>query len=199
MKKALVAVMVLGLVVLFGHAVMAQDSGVAAVGKMAGQKPGGFVVQSVSSTATVEAINAKERIVTLKFADGSAKPYKLGPEVRNFDQIKQGDKVKATYLESVALFVRKADDKPFAGDVQTVQVAPKGAKPGIITTNTFEVAAKVTAIDHKKRTVSLKGPEGNVLSYKVDKSVKRFKDVKVGDDLVLRVNQAVAIAVEPAK
>jgi hypothetical protein len=137
-------------------------------------------------------------MVTLKFADGRMQVLKLGPEVRNFDQIAVGDQVKATYAESVAIAVRKSDEKPSAAAVQTVKVAPKGAKPGVIVTDTIEVTAKVEAIDYTKRTVALKGPEGNVRTFSVDKSVKKFKDVKVGDDVVVRVTQAIAIVVEKA-
>ena len=62
--------------------------------------------------------------------------------------------------------------------------------------NTSEITAKVEAIDYKKRTVTLKGPEGNVRTFTVDKSVKKFSNVKVGDELVVRVTDALAIVVE---
>jgi hypothetical protein len=157
------------------------------------------VVQSVSGTATVDAIDKEKRMVTLKFADGKTQSLKLGPEVRNFDQIAVGDQVKATYAESVAIAVRKSDEKPTAATTQTVQVAPKGAKPGVIVTDTSEITAKVEAIDYTKRTVALKGPEGNVRTFSVDKSVQKFKNVKVGDEVVVRVTEALAIVVEKAK
>jgi hypothetical protein len=45
------------------------------------------------------------------------------------------------------------------------------------------VTAKVQAIDHAKREVTLKGPLGNVVSFVVDESVKRLNEVKVGDEV----------------
>ena len=45
------------------------------------------------------------------------------------------------------------------------------------------VTAKVQAIDHTKREVTLKGPLGNVITFTVDKRVKRLKEVKVGDEV----------------
>jgi hypothetical protein len=194
MKKVFSVVLAIALAALFVNGAMA--AGEEAKAKAKAEKPGGVVVEAVSKTFTVDAIDAGKRTVTLKSADGQKQTYKLGPEVRNFDQIKVGDTVKATYLESVAIFVRKSNEKPDAGQVQTVQVAPKGAKPGVIATETTEVTAKVEAIDYKKRTVTLKGPEGNVRTFSVDKSVKKFDNVKVGDEVVLRVTEAMAIAVE---
>jgi hypothetical protein len=119
-----------------------------------------------------------------------------GPEVRNFDQMKVGDLVKTTYAQSVAIWVRKATEKPAAAEVQTVKVAPKGDMPHATLTKTTEITSTVEGIDYKKRTVTLKGPEGNVTTYPVDKRVKRLNEVKVGDEVVLRVTEAFAIKVE---
>ena len=154
------------------------------------------MVEAVTASATVTAIDAAARTLTLKLPDGTTRAYKVDQAVRNFDQIKVGDQLKVTYAESVAIFVRKSSEQPAPGEVSTVQVAPKGAKPGIIMTDTSEIIAKAEAIDYKKRTITLKGPEGNLATFKVDKSVKRFKNVKVGDDLVIRVTNAVVIVVE---
>jgi len=201
MKKVLSAVLVLALVLVFAQFTLAQETDTKAkTAKKQAQKPGAIVVETISATATVDAVDAAKRKVTLKFADGKTQTLKLGPEVKNFDQIKVGDQVKTTFAESVAVFVRKSDEKPSADEIQTIQVAPKGAKPGVVMTDTFEVTAKVEAIDYTKRTVTLKGPEGNLKTFPVDKSVKKFKNVKVGDEVVVRVTDAMAITVEtPAK
>jgi hypothetical protein len=47
----------------------------------------------------------------------------------------------------------------------------------------------------KKRTVTLKGPEGNLSTMKVGPAAKRFKEVKKGDQVVLRVTEALLIDV----
>lgn len=174
----------------------AQDVQTSSVAMTPGKKPGIVTVQTISGKATVESVDATTRMVTLKFPDGKTQTYKVGPAVKNLDQVKAGDEINATYAQSVALYVRKSGDQPAANEMQTVRVAPKGAKPGMITTDTSEITAKVEAIDYAKRTVTLKGPEGNVVTLAVDKRVKRFKAVKVGDDLVLRVTSAFVIGVE---
>jgi hypothetical protein len=166
--------------------------------KKAGPKPAGAVVDVIEVTAAVDAVDAVQKTVTLRMPDGMSRTVKVGPEVRNFDQIKVGDKVKATFYESVAVLVAKTGEKPSVSDVRTVEVAPKGEKPGAVVVNTLEVTAKVEKIDYKKRTVSLKGPEGNVKTFTVDGSVKNFKNIKKGDDVYLRVTEALAIVVEKA-
>ena len=44
------------------------------------------------------------------------------------------------------------------------------------------VTATVQAIDQAKREVTVKGPLGNVVTFTVDKRVKRLNEVKVGDE-----------------
>jgi hypothetical protein len=197
MRKVLSAVLAFALVVVFAQFVQAQDAGAKTqTAKKKAQKPGAVAVETITAAATVDAVDTAKRKVTLKFADGKTQTYKLGPEVRNFDQIKVGDQVKTTYAESIAVFVRKSNEKPSADEVQTIQLAPKGAKPGVLMTDTFEVTAAVEAIDYKKRTVTLKGPEGNLKTVPVDKGVKNFKNVKVGDEVVMKITEAMAIYVE---
>ena len=192
MKKLLNVALALVLVFVLAQFACAQDQGA----KKDAGKPGAVVAESVTLEATVVAVDAAKRTVTVKSADGATRTFKAGKEVKNFDQIKAGDKVKATFFESVAVFVRKSNEKASAAEATTVGVAPPGAKPGMFVVDTFEITAKVQDMDLKKRIVTLKGPEGNMRAFKVDKSVENLDKVKVGDELVVRVTDAMAIAVE---
>jgi hypothetical protein len=158
-------------------------------------KPGAVVADVVTLEATVESIDYQKRTVTLKGPEGTTKTLTVGKEVKNFDQIKKGDKVKADFLEEVALFIRKPTESPVGVESGVVGVAPKGKMPGMFNVNTVEITANVESIDYKKRTVTLRGPEGNLTTFKVDKRVKRFKEVKKGDQVVLRYTEAYAINV----
>jgi hypothetical protein len=63
---------------------------------------------------------------------------------------------------------------------------------------TATVMATVTAIDKKKGTLTLKGPEGNLVTAKAE-DPKNLEKVKVGDELMITVTEALAISVERAK
>ena len=65
-------------------------------------------------------------------------------------------------------------------------------------TQTATVTATVTAIDKKKGTVTLKGPEGNLVTAKAE-DPKNLDKIKVGDELLITITEALAISVEPAK
>ena len=175
------------------------SSGLAAEKKAAkkpAEKPAGVMVDVVKVQATVDSIDAANRTVTFKLPNGMLRTVKAGPEVRNFDQIKAGDIATARFLESVAIVVAKKGEQPAASESQTVEVAAKGEKPRAVIVNTLDITAVVEKIDYKKRLISLKGPEGNVREFAVDKSVKKFKNIKKGDDVFLRFTEAVAITID---
>ena len=79
---------------------------------------------------------------------------------------------------------------------EDVALAPRAAKPGVAAVDTIEGTAKVEAVDHKARTVTLRGPQGNRLNLKVDKRLKKFDHVKAGDEVVVRHTEAVAVLVQ---
>jgi hypothetical protein len=193
MKKAFSVLLVLVLAFVFAQAAMAEKK---AAPKKDTSKPGVVVADAVVLTATVEAVDYEKRTVTLKGTDGQTKTITIDKSAKNFDQVKVGDKVTAEFFESVAVFVRKSSTPADAGEATAVQVAPKGEKPRVVAVNTVEITATVEAIDYKKRTITLKGPQGNVRTLPVDKRVKRFKEIKKGDEVVIRHTEAVAIKVE---
>jgi hypothetical protein len=162
-------------------------------------KPGLVVADVTTITATVEAVDQAKRTVTLKGPKGRTVTLTVPPEARNFDQVKVGDKLKAKYVDSIAIFVRKSSDPPDAAETQAVAVAPRGQKPMAAALNTVEVTANVEKVDYQKRLITLKGPEGNVRTLKVDPRVKRLAEIKPGDDIVLRRTEAVAIEVTSPK
>jgi hypothetical protein len=160
-------------------------------------KPSGTVTATETRTATVEKIDAKDRWVTLKLKDGTLVDVQAGPAVKNFAQIKVGDKVVATQTDTVSVEVVPAGQAApnVSGGSATVS-APLGAKPMGVQVDTVVVSGKVTAIDQAKRTVTLQGPEGNSRTFDVGKAVKKFHAVKVGDVVVITLKSATAIDVQ---
>ncbi len=58
------------------------------------------------------------------------------------------------------------------------------------------LTAKIEAVDHENRTVTLKGPMGRTETLKVDPMVKNFAQVKAGDDIVIKYAEAVSVKLE---
>jgi len=115
--------------------------------------------------------------------------------VRNFDQIEVGDTVTAEYVEAIAVFVRAPGEPPSGAALSSIQVAPKGQKPGATMIQQVEMTATIDDIDYVKRTATLRNAEGKVRQIKVDERIQNLERFKKGDEIVIRHTEAVAIAV----
>ena len=67
--------------------------------------------------------------------------------------------------------------------------ADKPPEPKKIT-NVQSITATITAIDAAKREISLKGPKGNVVTVEVSEAVKRFSELKVGDEVTVKYTES---------
>ena len=78
----------------------------------------------------------------------------------NLPQVKVGDLVTVKYYESLAVEVIKPGTAAGAGQSSAIVRAKPGEMPGGMAARQSTVTATVTAIDKKKGTLTLKGPEG---------------------------------------
>jgi NADPH:quinone reductase-like Zn-dependent oxidoreductase len=62
--------------------------------------------------ATVVGIQAEKRLVSLRGSEGSTVTVEAGPSVRNFDQIRVGDRVIAVYQEAIGFALQSPDGLP---------------------------------------------------------------------------------------
>jgi len=156
---------------------------------------GGVIIDAVTGTATVQAVNAADRTVVLQHADGSTSTYECGPEVRNFDQIKSGDQVTATVGEEIALaLVPGGAVPPSASQASAIIRAPQGEKPGGKIVDTVAFSAKVTGVDAMKHEVTLQTVDGQSKTVKVGPDIN-LANVHPGDDVGVRLTRAFAISV----
>jgi Cu/Ag efflux protein CusF len=151
----------------------------------------------VTITATVEALDLASRMVTLKGPKGNTVTFKADDRVKNLRQVKVGDEVVAEYYESVAIQVMKPG-RVEAGTAGAAATAKPGEKPGIVAAGETTIVASIEAIDREMPSVTLKGSDGNVETYKVQ-DPKNLENVKVGDQVVITYTVAVAISVEEVK
>ena len=140
-------------------------------------------------------VDAATRTVTLKNQDGETSIV-AGPEVKNFAEIKVGDRFDVVYEMAVAIELVKVKNPgaPTEQVTTSAATAPQGDKPGIITTNTITATANVEAIDTVKNVVSLKGPQGNTFKVKVQ-NPDLMKDIAVNEQVKVVYTEAIAAVV----
>jgi ribosomal 50S subunit-recycling heat shock protein len=148
----------------------------------------------VTKQATVLAVDAKSRLVTLATADGDTTKIVAGDMVKNFAQIQVNDVIKITYTEKLTVHV----EAPGTTEVTTEKMtsaAKLGEKPKGSVTERTSYKAAITAIDKAKGTVTLKGYEGKVFSV-TPLVPENLDKVSVGDLVVFTYTESVAASVE---
>lgn len=158
---------------------------------------GGFRSESV--TAKVKSVDVKTRMVTIVAEDGSETTFKAGKEVRNLKQVKAGDQVSATIQQSLTLWVLEADEPaPELKAGSEVYRAPAGQKPGATVAADFEGVATVEEIAKDQKSVTLKGPRGNLVRLAV-RDPRNLEGVKPGTRVGFVYSEQVAVDVRTPK
>jgi hypothetical protein len=168
-----------------GGAVVASEPGKAAA------------VRAIEISAQVVAINKGSRTLSLKGPRGNVVDVVAGDEVKNFAQIKVGDLVVARAVQALSLELQKVKSGASGISEQSAAVkATPGARPAAAAGREVTAIARVTAVNPKASTITLKGPRGNEVTLDVQ-NPDHFKVVKVGDEVLVNYTEAVAISVEP--
>ena len=166
----------------------------------------------VTSVVTVEAIDERRKIVTVRGPNGNIIAVRVGPE--HIKDVKLKEKITLRYADEVAVALRKADGPPKGGqdgfeanetagmnlDAPTeaeqdwIEVTPKG----VVDHSTVEVTDTVEAINHNQGTITFAGTGGTTRIIRVPPSLQGFHNIQPGDQVVVLVTRAVAVDITPA-
>ena len=158
---------------------------------------------SASRSETLEAkvtkVDQKTRAVTVVGEDGTEATFKAGEKVRNLPQLKAGDVVSVMLDQSLTLWLLAENEA--APELQVgadVFRAPKGAKPGGSTTTDVSGVATVESIAADKKSVTLKGPRGNLVTLDV-RNPTNLEGVTVGTRVGFAYSETLAVDVVTPK
>jgi hypothetical protein len=155
---------------------------------------------TVQRRATITAIDAATRTVTLTGEKGVVFDMEVSPDVPNFDKLKVGDVVVATYTQSLAARIAAPGEAtPGIKESVTGTPSPGERKVGREVTATF----KVDAVDAKANRVTLSDGTGHTRTIDVvnPKVQERLKTLKAGEMVVVTYTESLALRLEkvPAK
>ena len=153
---------------------------------------------TVSVAATIQAIDSTARTVTLRDEKGQEDTYAVAPEFKRFNELKIGDKVRATYYESLVLQVRQPGEKVDAAALDLAVARSKGALPGAAVAVQEKMTVTVKAIDAAVPSITVTTPDGRTVTRKVENK-KNIEGVKVGQSIDITYTRAVLGNVERAK
>ncbi|HKR86864.1 MAG TPA: hypothetical protein VJS38_01695 [Phenylobacterium sp.] len=157
-------------------------------------------VQQVSEKVTVVSVDPATRHLVVRKPSGETSSLKVPAEVRNFDQLKPGDTISATYTLE-AEFALSPPNKPLPEDTQTVITAraSRGELPAGVIANHLVVTGAVLGVDTQANTVRVVSPKGGeVHTFAVTSPEGRrlISQLKPGDKVTAYVTESILIAAQ---
>jgi len=141
----------------------------------------------------IVAVDRPKKLVTLEGPNGKQitihvyNPY-------NLKQAKAGDPFVARFYEIITVVKTKPDPSlPAVSFAQGIVTAEPGQTPGAAFGRQIQVVATVDAINKAERTIVIKGPDGAEETVKAHHR-SDLKHIKVGDQIVITLTNAVAIS-----
>ncbi|BAN49382.1 hypothetical protein [Metapseudomonas resinovorans] len=157
--------------------------------------PGGVDIQTVQVTAVITAIDQQRRTFTLQDDQGNRQTFDAVPEMRNFSQLKVGDRVNAVVTHERVVRLREPNATSTDGVAGVVATAPEGSRPGMLVAGTKEITAVVKAIDTTQHTATLQFPDGSSKVVRVRPDIE-LKPSYLNKQVVISLTSAMAISVE---
>ena len=153
---------------------------------------------TVRGSATIQAIDSTTRMITLRTKDGEEDTFRVSPDMTRFNELKVGDTVNFTYVESIVVQVRKPGSGPTATTGDAAITAADGKKPGGTIAAQVQTTVTVKAINPSVPSVTVVTADGRTITRKIENK-KNLEGLKVGDKADITYTQALVIGVTPAK
>ena len=146
---------------------------------------------TVTIAGTIETIDKDKRAMNIQTSDGTFVAVNVPASVIRFDQLKVGDKVKATYNNNVIVRMKPAGEPAVdTADTSTIRDQTSGKAEMV-----RRMTASIDEIDKNASSITFVGPNGWKYSRRVvDPAV--FDKVKVGDRVDIIWNTDLTVSVE---
>ena len=150
--------------------------------------------QTVTVSGTIETIDDSRRTVNIRKADGKIETVHVPVDVKQFDQFKVGDKVSATYNNTVSARLKPPSEAPVdtMGTSSSMgQNVASGGTAAMVRTMTVTV----TDVDKNASSISVAGPNNWQYSRRVADPAMLDK-IKVGDKIDITWDTNVTLAAQ---
>lgn len=157
------------------------------------------ISDEVAAQVNILAVDKATRELTLQRPNGTPVVVVAGPEVRNFDQIKAGDKLTARYI--VGLSARRLEpnepDTPASSGTVAGRAKP-GQMPGAVIGADVTMTVVIRTVDLDSNVVTFTTPSGALEAVEAerDEGQKFIAGLKPGDRVELIYGKVLALAVE---
>ena len=154
--------------------------------------------ESVTLAGTIESIVPEKRLFKVRGKDATV-VFRAGPQVRNFNEMKVGDKITLDYYESIAVGMADPADPGMAIGEVTTERAPAKSRPGGQATESLSTVVEFISYSDQTHIAAIRLNDGTIEQVLVPREMRNFASTRrPGSKLVIAVDRAVAIQVSPA-
>lgn len=155
--------------------------------------------QQVSTIGTVKEIDRPNRRMVVQVG-WHRLTVRVSPAVERFDNRRVGDRIRVDYLKAVVAAVEPADGRENVDVTRYHLSAPDGEKPGIAHLRVRQYSAEFIDYDYQSSLTTFKTPGGEYRQLLIPTRMRRFvRTLKLGDPVVVSVEQAIAVSVAATK
>jgi hypothetical protein len=152
----------------------------------------------VKVSATIQAIDATTRTLTLRDDKGNEDTFSVGSGVQRFNELKVGQKVNITYYESLVFQLVKPGEKPGGESLEVAFDRAKAGLPAGTVATQDKATVTVKAVDQKVPSITVTTADGRVVTRKIENK-KNIAGLKPGDKIDITFTRAVVTSVQNAK
>lgn len=158
------------------------------------QTPDGAVmVDTITYVATVTAVDASRRKVTLTTPDGRSATFKASKQI-DMSGLKVGQQIGIQATEAIAIeFSKDGTPAQNPAAVALTAIATDGKSGAVFDGEAIEIQATIVAIDPASHKVTLQLPDGTAKTVKAPKGAD-LSQVSVGEKIIVDFADSVIIA-----
>ena len=166
------------------------------------QQPGGAYTSTLTRTsATVTAINAEKREVTIQGEHGPV-TIQASPDVKNFNNLKVGDRVNISYYQGTMAQIVQGGKTIKDPAVSTfAQGNSPGMSPSGVIGASATVTVKIQDVNLPTNTVAFTKSDGSthIVQVKSPEMQNFIRTLKRGDTVQVTFTDSVAVEILPAR
>jgi hypothetical protein len=168
------------------------------------QQPGGAYTSTLTkTTATVTAIDAARRQVTIQGERGPV-TVQVSPDVKNFQNLKVGDRVNVSYYQGTAAQLVKGGKKVSDPAVSTFRQGNSpgpGLTPSGVVGASATVTVKIQDVNLPTNTVAFTQSDGttHIVQVKTPEMQSFIRELKRGDTVQVTFTDSLAVEILPAR
>jgi hypothetical protein len=153
---------------------------------------------SMTINATIQAIDATSRTITLRDDKGNEDTFTAGDAVQRFNELKVGQKVNITYYESIVFQLLKPGEKGSGTSTEAALNRAKSALPSGTVAVQDKATVTVKAVDMAIPSITVTTADGRTVTRKIENK-KYLEGVKAGDKIDITFTRALLTSVQAAK